>query len=157
MELTWDDIIIDLTEIDLEKIISTWKWLIGDNKQPILISSIGDLYLKDENENCFWLNVGEGILEKIADSVAEFEEKINDYEIASEWFLIELVKSIKESGLNLTENMLYGYKVLPILGGDFIPENFELIKVETHFELNGLIHKQIKDLPDGSEINIEVK
>ena len=153
MKITWSDLKVDCTHIDLKKSIESWDWLIGNDKTPILVSSIGDIFLEDRNEKCYWLNVGEGIIEKVAEDKTEFKEKLTDSEIVSEWFLVELVAELKKGGMELTENMLYGYKKLPVLGGEYEPENFELTDIEVHFELSGQIHKQIKDLPDGAKIN----
>ena len=91
---------------------------------------------------------------KVSDSKEEFQEKLKDDNKVNEWFLVRLVEKIKENGLALTENHLYGYKKLPILGGEYKPENFELTDIEVHFELSGQIHKQIKDLPDGTKVKI---
>ena len=154
MKITWDDLKVDFTNIDLKRLLESWDWLIGSDKTPILVSSIGDVFLEDRNENCYWLNVGEGIFEKVAENNTEFKKKLNNTEIVNEWFLVELVAELKKSGMELTENKLYGYKKLPVLGGEYDPENFELTDIEVHFELSGQIHKQIKDLPDGTNVKI---
>ncbi len=154
MKITWDDLKVDFSYIDLKRITESWDWLIGNDKTPILVSSIGDIFLEDINGKCYWLNVGEGIIEKVAEDKIEFKEKLNNNEIVSEWFLVELVAELKKEGLELTEKKLYGYKKLPVLGGEYEPENFELTDIEVHFELSGQIHKQIKDLPDGTKVKI---
>lgn len=154
MELTWNDLQVDFDHIDPNQLTTSWSWLIGTDKEPILISSIGDLFLADQNGVCFWLNVGEGTFEKVADSIDQFKVKLKDDEQVAEWFLIGLVEELKESGLELTDKHLYGYKQLPVLGGEYQPENFELTDIEIHFEFSGQIHKQIKDLPDGTKVNI---
>lgn len=157
MEITWEDLKIDTTSIDFQSLVESWVWLIGTNKRPILISSIGDLFLSDNDDNCFWLNVGEGTIEKISSSIEEFKSKLNDEEQVNEWFLPELVAQIKLSGLELCYKKLFSYKKLPVLGGEYIPENFELFDVEVHFGLNGDIHRQIKDLPDGTKVNFKIE
>lgn len=154
MKITWDDLKVDFTNIDLKRLLESWDWLIGNDKTPILISSIGDIFLEDRSEKCYLLNVGEGIIEKVAEDKTEFKEKLNDNKIVSDWFLVELVAELKKGGMELTENTLYGYKKLPVLGGEYEPENFELTDIEVHFELSGQIHKQIKDLPDGTDVKI---
>lgn len=154
MKITWDDLKVDFNHIDQNRLTESWNWLIGTDKKPILMSSIGDLFLADNNGVCYWLNVGEGILEIVANNVDEFKTKLNDNEQVDEWFLIGLIKKLKESGLELTDKHLYGYKKLPVLGGEYEPENFELTDIEVHFELSGQIQKQIKDLPDGTKVNI---
>ncbi|MGB0850483.1 MAG: T6SS immunity protein Tdi1 domain-containing protein [Bacteroidia bacterium] len=154
MKITWNDLKVDFNHIDQNRLTESWNWLIGTDKKPILISSLGDLFLADKNGICYWLNVGEGILEKVADSTDEFKAKLKDNEQVNEWFLIGLIEKLKESGLQLTDKHLYGYKTLPVLGGEYEPENFELTDIEVHFELSGQIQKQIKDLPDGTKVNI---
>jgi len=157
MKITWNDLKVDHTNFDNNRLLESWDWLIGIDKTPILISSVGDLFLTDKSGKCYWLNVGEGIIEKIAENIAEFNEKLNDKEIVNEWFLVELVAELKKCGMELEENKLYGYKIIPILGGEYAPENFELTDVEVHFELCGQIHKQVKDLPYGTKTNIKTE
>ena len=156
MKITWNDLKVAFNHIDQDRLIESCSWLIGTDKKPILISSIGDLFLADKYGVCYWLNVGEGIFEKVADNIDQFQAKLKDNEQVDEWFLIGLISKIKESGLELTDKCLYGYKKLPILGGEYEPENFELTDIEVHFELSAQIHKQIKDLPDGTKVNIKV-
>jgi len=154
MTITWKDLTVEFNHINLNRLMESWRWLIGNNKKPILMSSIGDLFFEDDKGMCYWLNVGEGKFEKVAKNHEEFKAKLKNKEIVDEWFLVELVAELKRNGLELMEKKLYGYKTLPILGGEYSPENFELTDIEVHFELSGQIHKQIKDLPNGTKINI---
>jgi hypothetical protein len=156
MNITWDDLKIKFDHIENSKLIEDWEWLIGDDKQPILITSIGDLFLADNEENCYWLNVGEGVLTKVATNLNEFNEHLNNDDLIDEWFLVGLVKIIKESGLTLTPNHLYGYKKLPIIGGEYALGNFELTDIEVHFSIAGQIHEKITDLPNGTEVDVSI-
>ena len=158
MEINWAELKMDLSKINLKILLESWEWLIGKDKKIILISSIGDAFLEDSNGICYWLNVGEGIFEKVAENITEFETKLTDNEIVADWFLIELVAELKKSGIELTENNIYSYKTFPILGGEYLPENFEITDIEVHFEISGQIYKQVKDLPIGTKINkVEIK
>jgi len=157
MKITWNDLIVKFGDIDPKKLIEDWKWLIGDNMKPIIISSIGDLFLTDNNGKFYWLNVGEGKIHFVAENENEFKRKMNDDKIADEWFMFNLVGEIKESGLELVEKKVYSYKKLPILGGEYNADNFELTDIEVHFSIAGQIHQQIKDLPDGTTVNIKIK
>ena len=158
MEINWAELKIDLSKINLKNLLESWEWLIGKNKKIILISSIGDAFLEDNNGICYWLNVGEGIFEKVAENITEFETKLTNNEIVEDWFLVELVEELKKSGIKLTENNIYSYKTFPILGGEYLPENFEITDIEVHFEISGQIYKQVKDLPVGTKINkVEIK
>ena len=155
MKFTREDLIIDFSHIDHDRLLESWDWLIGRDKTPILMTIIGDLFFSDEQGNCYWLDVGRGTFEKVTNSIDEFNEKLANIEQVDEWFLLDLVEKIKKSGLTLSKNKLFGYKKLPIIGGEYEPGNFELTDIEVHFELSGQIHKQIKDLPDGTKIRIK--
>jgi len=130
--------------------------LIGNDKEPIMISSIGDMFLKDNNGKIYWLNVGEGLIDLASENLDDFKSILKDDSQVDEWFMIGLIKQLKESGLELTEGKLYGYKKLPVIGGDYIPDNFELTDIEVHFSIAGQIHKQIKDLPEETKVNFKL-
>ncbi|MFD0999952.1 T6SS immunity protein Tdi1 domain-containing protein [Ohtaekwangia kribbensis] len=153
MKITWDDLRIDFDENTSDKLIADWKWLIGENKTPVLVTSIGDIFLKDDKDKIYWLNVGEGTVAVAADNVGEFKEKLQDHEQVNHWFLVDLVAALKKAGLELDKGEIYSYIKLPVLGGDYTVDNFEVTSMEVHFSFAGQIHRQVKDLPDGTKIN----
>jgi len=157
MAIAWEDITIKLEEEAILSLLCNWNWLVPNNLKPILVSRIGDMWLIDENGNVFWLNVGVGCLDKVADSETEFMVKLNDDQIANEWFMFELIQELKNTGMKPEGNELFGYILLPIIGGKYIANNFELTTIEKHFSQSGHIHKQLRDLPDGTVVNIELQ
>ncbi len=156
MKITWKDLSINFSSIDGDKLLTDWIWLIGKDKQPIMVTSIGDMFLQDLNGKIYWLNVGEGLLDIVSENIDDFKSKLKDESQVDEWFMIGLVQEIKESGLELAEGKLYGFKKLPVIGGEYRPDNFELTDLEVHFSLAGQIHQQIRDLPDGTKVNFKV-
>jgi hypothetical protein len=153
MDITWNDLIIDIEQVNVERLIEDWRWLTGKDKTPIIVSSIGDLFLQDTNGGIYWLNVGEGKLSRVADSADEFEKKLKDDGQVREWFLVDLIAELKAAGHELKEQQVYSYKKLPILNGDYSVDNFEITDIEVHFSFAGQIHQQVKDLPDGTRID----
>ena len=156
MKLTWNDLTINFIHINSKTLTEDWIWLVGEHATPVIVSSIGDMFLSNR-DGIYWLNVGEGNYEKVANDIEDLKTKMNDNDLANEWFMFDLVNSIKESGLHLTNGKLFSYKKLPIIGGEYEPDNFELTDIEVHFSIAGQIHQQIKDLPDGAKINIKLK
>lgn len=154
MELKWSDYSIDFRHIKEESLLEKWTWLIGEDKTPILITSIGDLFYKDKEGSIYFLMLGTAEIEKVANSLKDFEKKLDDDDMVDDWFLPLLVNAIKEEGIKLNKNSLYGYKLLPILGGEYDPKNYELTDIEVHFNMCGQIHEEIKDLPDGTRIRL---
>ena len=157
MKLTYKDLTIEISHLSRNDILEDWRWMIGEDMNPVMVTSIGDVFLQSELGNIFWLDVGGGELTKVADSFDEFRSKLNDDEIANEWFMFNLVSQIKESGLELEDGKLFGYKKLPVIGGEYHSDNFELTDISIHFSLAGQIHRQIRDLPDGTKVNIKFK
>lgn len=154
MELQWSDYAIDFRHIKDENLLEKWTWLIGTDKIPILITSIGDVFYKDKKENIYFLMLGTAEIEKVATSLKDFEKKLDDDEMVDDWFLPLLVEAIEQEGMRLTEGFLYGYKLIPILGGEYEPKNYEVTDIEVHFNMCGQIHEEIKDLPDGTRIRL---
>ncbi len=153
MKLTWDDLIVKFDEHSSDRLIHDWTWLLGSNKTPIMVSSIGDLFLKDTNDKVFWLNTGDGKLTEVADGIKTFKEKLQDQDVVNDWFLVDLISMLKADGNNLKPGQVYSYKKLIVLGGDYSPENFVPTAIAVHFSFTGQIHQQIKDLPAGTKIN----
>jgi hypothetical protein len=110
------------------------------------------MFLRDDKNNIFWLNVGEGKLNLVANGNKEFEGKLKDIDQVNEWFMIDLIEELKNSGQDLTDRQVYSYKKLPVLGGDYSADNFEATDIEVHFCFAGQIHEQVKDLPPGTKI-----
>jgi hypothetical protein len=153
MKITWDDLTVKFDDNSSCRLVQDWTWLIGTDKTPIMVSSVGDLFLKDSNDRVYWLNAGEGTLTVVADGIEKFKEKLQDQDVVSDWFLIDLLAALKAEGKKLDARQVYSYKKLIALGGDYSPENFEPTDIEVHFSIAGQIHQQVKDLPPGTKIN----
>ncbi len=156
MKLTWDEILIKFDKSKEQEILEDWVWLVGNNKAIVFITCIGDLFLKNSNEEYFWLDVGIGEFDKVADSKEEFESKLKDNDIRDDWFLTKVVLKLRASGLALKEGYLYSYKKLPILSGSYQTDNFELTLIEIHFSIIGQLQRQLKDIPDGTQVNLKI-
>ena len=155
MTLTWNDLTVSFEHLDRAKLLEDWQWLVG-TALPIMVSSVGDAFLQTESGEIFWLLTGSAEIEKVADSFEEFQGKLQDHELVHDWFLISIVAQLKEQGLILEQGKLYGFKQLPALGGKYESDNFELTDIEVHFAMTGQMNFQIKDLPDGTQINFKV-
>jgi hypothetical protein len=153
MTITWEDLTVKFDENVSDRLIHDWTWLIGTDKTPIMVSSVGDLFLRDTTERVYWLNTGDGTLTEVADGIEKFKEKLQDQDAVSDWFLVDLISALKTEGKKLQTGQVYSYKKLIVLGGDYSPENFEPTDIEVHFSFAGQIHRQVKDLPAGTKIN----
>jgi hypothetical protein len=72
------------------------------------------------------------------------------------WFLPSLIEDLLHAGKLLQANQVYSFKKLPVIGGDYSVDNLEPTNLSAHLEFIGLIHQQIKDLPDGTQMRIKL-
>lgn len=153
MTITLDDLTVNFQHLDREALLSEWRWLIGPRKQPILVAAIGDAYVQDPDDgSVHLLDVGGGSLEQIAASVDEFRELLGDREFVTDSFVPSTIVALRNGGKVLSPGQVYSYIQPPVLGGAYSTENLEPTDVSVHFSLLGQIHRQVKDLPEGTPI-----
>lgn len=147
----------DITNVDLDDILSCWRWKLKDMKGVATISVLGDIFLLGKDNAVYWLQTDSGDLTKVADTLEQYEQFLSDEEKVDNWFLPSLVKDLLAAGKTLKENEVYSYKKLPVIGGEYSVDNIEPTDMSVHFAFSGQICEQIKDLPDGTKVNIKVK
>jgi len=152
MRITWKELTLPLEGIDIDSLLSEWRWLFDATYQPMLMSAFGDLFLRHADGRIFWLSTTWGELTEIAANEPQFDEMRGLPEQADEWFMPSVIGDLITHGITLSVGECYGYKHPPILGGDFAMENFEPTDLAVHFSILGQIHQQIKDLPPGAPI-----
>lgn len=153
MRITWNDLTVDPDDVDLELLLSSWRWLVNEEYQPVVISALGDIFLCHDNGSVHWLDTGIGELTEVASSVEEFQQLIVVPENADQWFIPQLVGDLKTVGKNLGPRQCYSYVVPPILGGEIEVDNFQVMDLLVHVDVLGQIHEQVKDLPPGTPIS----
>jgi hypothetical protein len=156
VSITWSDLTIDFEHLDPEILVEDWRWLVGDEAKLVLISSMGDLFFQHRCGSVYCLLTGSAEYEKVANNSEEFQQKLGEDEFIREWFVVNLVAELKENGVGLEPGKLYGFKQLPVLGGLYHADNFELTDIEVHLAMTGQMNFHIKDLPDGTNVNFDV-
>jgi hypothetical protein len=118
-----------------------------------VVSCSGDAFLEDANGAVSWLDTGTGRLTRISESSEQFFSALEDIDNIDQWLLASTVLDLIESGLILKENQVYSYKLMPILNGDYLVENFEATDISVHFSITGQTFRQVINLPEGTRIN----
>ena len=151
-----NDYLIDHQYYDWAMLLSEWNWLLPYDYRVWWMNKFGDLFLMFEDGSIHFFDVPCGTIEKIADSVDEFYELVNEGANANYWLMIPLVDKLMEAGVTMTEGRCYCFKISPILGGEYSLENSATLSVDEHFRGNAYIYEQIKDLPDGAKVRLKV-
>jgi hypothetical protein len=147
-----DDYLINQAGIDWSAVLSTWHWLVPKEFTIWFVNRIGDLFLVLDDGTVHMLDVGGGTLQKVADSRDDFKAKIDEGENANEWLAIPLIIRLVAAGVTLKPKECYAFKQLPILGGDYIVENFAPMAIADYLGAYGSIHEQLQCVPDGTKV-----
>lgn len=147
-----DDLVIPLNSIDPLRLLEFWRWLLSDSLRPWFATALGDLFLREPNGAVWWLDVGSGELQTVARDEEQLRNLLDNPDNTSRWFGEALVDRLRQSGIVLGPGECYSYRLLPILGGEYKPENFRVYDCLTHFRVWGPIHEQLQDVPDGSQV-----
>ncbi|MGO8056009.1 hypothetical protein, partial [Rhizobium leguminosarum] len=81
-----------------EDIRSDWQWKLTDQKDIVLVSRIGDIFLLGNTNEINWLETGTGRLTKVAENLTEFESHLNNQSNIDNWFLPALIEQLSGQG-----------------------------------------------------------
>jgi len=152
------DYLIDHRGFDWPNILVDWTWLLPDNEFTLwLMNRYGDLFIVTASGSVHLLDVCGGSIKKVAESRYDFCNRVDEDDNGNNWLMIPLVDKLVAAGKLLKEGRCYSFVLPPVLGGDYTVENTSDLNVVEHFGVYASIHRQIKDLPDGTRVNLKVE
>jgi len=156
MAFSVNDYLIEQSGIDWPVVLSGWSWLLPAEFTLWLVTRFADLFLVLPDNSVHMLDVGGGTLSQVADSRDDFCNKIDEGENANEWLMIPLVDKLIAAGVTLQPGHCYGFTIPPILGGEYTVENVGPLAIGDYLCAYGSIHEQLRDVPDGAQIVLNV-
>ncbi len=153
MKTEWNKLIIDISDLDCERLLSDWRWLVDKTYQPFLMTIFGDWFMESPNGSVFMLDLVSGQLNMISQSISDFDKEKEKLDNLDEWFMADLSYLCHDKGLCPGVGQCLSYKIPPILSGELIPENIDVADIMVHQSIMGQIHMGVKDLPEGTKIN----
>jgi hypothetical protein len=152
-----DLLLKDITKIDFEDILSEWQWRIADMRAVIMVTVWGDVFFEGNDDCIYWLQTDDGSLAKVAERNEQFQSLLTEERNIDNWFLPSLLEQLYNSGKILKEDEVFSFLKMPVLGGEYTIENIAPCSMSVHFAFTGQICEQIKELPDGTKVNISLK
>lgn len=151
------DYTIDHQGFDWSALLADWAWMLPLEFTVWLMNRYGDLFLVLEDGSVHILDIGNGTLDKLAQSRDDFCEKVDNDSNANDWLMIPLVDQLRHAGKELQPSQCYSFVIPPVLGGDFAVENTAILNIMEHYTVYASIHEQIKDLPEGSQVSLKTE
>ncbi|HET7903232.1 MAG TPA: T6SS immunity protein Tdi1 domain-containing protein [Candidatus Eisenbacteria bacterium] len=156
MRPTDRSLLSDLPAESLVAALASWRWLLGEDLRPRWLSLSGDVFLVGALGEVFWLDTGGGTLTRIAASEQELEERLAEAVWRDEWLLESVIEERARQGRVPGAGECLGFRILPVLGGAYDGENRVVVAGAEHVGLTGELHRQIRDLPDGTAVRLEI-
>ena len=118
-------------------------------------SPMGHLVLSDAQENFFYLDP-DGMAIIPLGSRQEAQAHLDSEEAQELWWGGELIATARETLGEPPEGSVFSLKPRALIEGQYAPENIWIISLEELIAFTGDVARQLKDLPDGAQIKIEV-
>jgi len=152
-----NDYLIDQEDKDWADLLSSWQFLLPESFNVWLVNRLGDIFLVFDDGSVHILDTGRGVLERLADSRDHFCVLLDQDDNCSGWLMVELVDACVVAGMHLSPTQCYGFKVPPMLGGEYEIDNLEPTDLSVHYSLLGDIARQTKDLPPGTKVKVSLE
>ncbi len=140
----------------LEVLRANWSWALSDATRVLARNRFGNI-LAELGDGSIWRVCPEDLMaSKVAGSEAEAAALWADREFQADWTADAWVE-VAESTLGPLENgQCYGFKIWPVLGGAYEVENMAIKSILEWLAVSGDVGRQIKDLPPGAQIQLNV-
>jgi hypothetical protein len=139
---------INYINLDFSRLLIPWEWLIGNDKEIVVITKMGDLVLKDSSDKLYFLSVTDGEMEHISNYSNDFFKNRLSAEQYYEIFQPKLIEDLEKlDDKSLKEGQVYAYRILPIKGGEIALSNISCKDIYEHFIATAKIHKELDGLP----------
>jgi len=140
----------------IDVIAEAWGWTGIVPKEVVGENDFGNLIIKAIDGRYWRLCPEDLYCEVVANSRSELDTLSTNQDFLRDWYMTAQVEEAKLKLGALPEGRKY-YMVTPgPLGGSYTADNFQSLDLPELVRLSGDIARQIKDLPDGSEISFKV-
>jgi hypothetical protein len=153
MAITLDELSVALGTADRETLLAEWHWLTGEGAQPLMLTLAGDAFVQlVGDDGVYLLDCAQGLLQKVADDLAEFLQLLNNPDFVADAFRFDLVAPRIREGVALDVGQVLALRVPLPLGGLLETDNLESAELAAHFALTGQLHAQVAALAPGQAV-----
>lgn len=139
----------------MQQLQENWSWLVDPSLSVFMCAASGDVFFEDSAGEIHWLDTGCGEITKIAESREKFLTALRADQ-GKKWLLAPVINELIDTGIFLETDQCYGFKVLPLLGGEYTIDNMVPMSAAGWYGFSGYMHLQLKDLPDGKQVQLSV-
>ncbi|HLH57343.1 MAG TPA: T6SS immunity protein Tdi1 domain-containing protein [Verrucomicrobiae bacterium] len=144
--------ILPAARSDWTGLLTDWQPLIPPQSSPWLLTKFGEVFFCQPDGKIGMLQVSGFQYQVVAKDKTDFQEWLVDPDKMSEWFLAPLVDRLESAGRTLGSDQCFSF-ITPLgLQGRLAADNVMIIPIPEHFGCWGDVFRQIKDMPEGSQV-----
>jgi hypothetical protein len=151
------DYLLDHCGRDWATLLAGWADLLPSEFTVWMVNRFGDVIAVLDDGSVHLLDSGNGTFEQIGDDRKHFAELMDIEKNANVWLMIPLVDDCVNAGMELAPDQCYGFKLAPLLGGEYAVRNVAPISLAENLDWLSDLWRQTRDLPDGSRVRLVVK
>jgi hypothetical protein len=141
----------------LEVLRTKWSWALPEVIRILAQNRFGNV-LVELGDGSIWRVCPEDLVaSKVAGSKADIAGLWTDHEFQTDWSVDAWIEVAEPTLGPLKEGQCYGFKIWPVLGGTYEIENMAIKSTLEWLAVSGDVGRQIKDLPPGAEIRLDVR
>jgi len=131
---------VPLAGLDAGTLLASWAPLLPAPIRPILLTTMCDWFFEVPSGQVLMLDILDGRVLKVADSVAAFDAAKNTPDKSEEWFQLTWIQVAARAGIRPGAGQCLGWKIHPGLGGPFAAENLVAIEIGTYMQIMAAPH-----------------
>lgn len=139
-----------------ENVNTSWGWIGIEAVEVIEENDFGNLLIRDSSSRFWRLCPEELECELIAANQQQLDKLLNDEEFLIDWHMSALVEVAKKTLGTLCEGRKYCLAIPGRLGGEYDISNIKTIALNELISFSGNLAHQIKDLPPGAKVKLNV-
>jgi hypothetical protein len=145
-----------IRQFELEEVtraLDGWRWLEGvEGLHPWFASPFGDLFLLDDGDAVWYLDLVGGSVTRVWDDPASCEAEVGTDDGLDQYLLAGLAEAAAERGVVAGPSEVLTFTTPPVLGGEMTVENVSTIDFVVGVDIAGQIHQQMRELPPGTPV-----
>ncbi len=142
--------------LDVERLLSDWRWLVPRHMTLIARNAFGDLFLRDDSGSVIWLGAAIGKATTVADSEAHFLELAATPEKREECFAESDEQAAAARGLKPDATQCIGFSVPLVFAESGSPDTPYVADLYDHVSFLGALNRQIANLPEGAKARLVI-
>jgi hypothetical protein len=142
--------------LDVERLLSDWRWLVPNRMTLVARDAFGDLFLRDDFGAVLRLDVAIGKLTTVADSEKQFRELAETGQKRRDWFAEADEQAATARGLKPDATQCIGFSVPLVFAESGSRDSPYVADLYEHVSFLGDLNRQISSVPDGAKVRLKV-